>query len=128
MNGRFVYDSSAYTTAKAIDPEYEESASYNPGIAALSVNFNVLQLKWERDKKGPLRFRFAAQTDNHELDVDYLKAEKVGARQHRPLRPHLSRRSQVTGLARGRSKRAEGNPRAREAAGFQRGLCVPESR
>jgi serine-type D-Ala-D-Ala carboxypeptidase/endopeptidase (penicillin-binding protein 4) len=77
VNGRFVYDSSAYTTVKAIDAEYEESASYNPGIAALSVNFNVLQLKWEREKKGALRFRFAAQTDNHELDIDYLKAEQA---------------------------------------------------
>ncbi len=75
VSGRFVYDSSAYTTAKAIDAEYEESASYNPGIAALSVNFNVLQLKWEREKKGETRFRFAAQTDNHELAVDYIKAE-----------------------------------------------------
>jgi D-alanyl-D-alanine carboxypeptidase/D-alanyl-D-alanine-endopeptidase (penicillin-binding protein 4) len=75
VSGRFVYDSSAYTTAKAIDTEYEESASYNPGIAALSVNFNVLQLKWEREKKGGTRFRYAAQTDNHELDVDYIKAE-----------------------------------------------------
>ena len=75
VSGRFVYDSSAYATAKAIDADYEESASYNPGIAALSVNFNVLQLKWERDKKGALGFRYAAQTDNHELDVDYLKAE-----------------------------------------------------
>ncbi len=74
VGGRFVYDSSAYTTAQAIDAEYEQSASYNPGIAALSVNFNVLQLKWEREKKGPVRFRFAAQTDNHEIDVGYLKA------------------------------------------------------
>ncbi len=77
VNGRFVYDSSAYTTAKAIDANYEESASYNPGIAALSVNFNVLQLKWEREKKGGTKFRFAAQTDNHELDVDYIKAERA---------------------------------------------------
>jgi serine-type D-Ala-D-Ala carboxypeptidase/endopeptidase (penicillin-binding protein 4) len=77
VNGRFVYDSSAYTTAKAIDADYEESASYNPGIAALSVNFNVLQLKWEREKKGDARFRFSAQTDNHELDIDYLKAERA---------------------------------------------------
>lgn len=75
VTGRFVYDSSAYTTAQAIDAEYEDSASYNPGIAALSVNFNVLQLKWERARKGATKFRFAAQTDNHELDVDYLKAE-----------------------------------------------------
>jgi D-alanyl-D-alanine carboxypeptidase/D-alanyl-D-alanine-endopeptidase (penicillin-binding protein 4) len=73
--GRFVYDSSAYVTAKAIDADYEESASYNPGIAALSVNFNVLQLKWQREKKGAATFRFAAQTDNHELDVTYIKAE-----------------------------------------------------
>jgi D-alanyl-D-alanine carboxypeptidase/D-alanyl-D-alanine-endopeptidase (penicillin-binding protein 4) len=75
VSGRFVYDSSAYTTAKAIDADYEESASYNPGIAALSVNFNVLQLKWEREKKGATRFRFSAQTDNNEIDVSYLKAE-----------------------------------------------------
>lgn len=74
VSGRFVYDSSAYTTAKAIDAEYEESASYNPGIAALSVNFNVLQLKWEREKKGALKFRFAAQTDHNEIEVGYLKA------------------------------------------------------
>jgi D-alanyl-D-alanine carboxypeptidase/D-alanyl-D-alanine-endopeptidase (penicillin-binding protein 4) len=72
--GRFIYDSSAYATARAIDRDYEESASYNPGIAALSVNFNVLQLKWQREKKGEPRYRFAAQTDHAELDVDYLKA------------------------------------------------------
>lgn len=77
VSGRFVYDSSAYVTVKAIDKEYEESASYNPGIAALSVNFNVLQLKWEREKKGATQYRFAAQTDNHEIDVDYLKAEQA---------------------------------------------------
>src|SRR5262245_39269184 len=57
VNGRFVYDSSAYVTAKAIDADYEESAAYNPGIAALSVNFNVLQLKWQQEKKGPMSFR-----------------------------------------------------------------------
>lgn len=79
VGGRFVYDSSAYVTARAIDAEYEESAAYNPGIAALSVNFNVLQLKWERErkKKGATTYRFAAQTDNHELDVDYVKAEQA---------------------------------------------------
>src|SRR5262249_13763137 len=29
--------------------------------------------------KGTLRFRYAAQTDNHELDVDYIKAEPAPA-------------------------------------------------
>lgn len=77
VSGRFVYDSSAYATAKAIDGEYEASASYNPGIAALSVNFNVLQLKWEREKKGATNYRFSAQTDHGEIDVAYLKAEQA---------------------------------------------------
>ena len=74
VTGRFIYDSSAYASVKAIDGDYEESASYNPGIAALSVNFNVLQLKWEREKKGALKMRFVAQTDHNEIEVDYLKA------------------------------------------------------
>jgi len=74
VSGRFVYDSTAYVSAKAIDKDYEESASYNPGIAALSVNFNVLQLKWQREKKGETRYRFVAQTDHSEIDVDYIKA------------------------------------------------------
>ena len=77
VTGRFVYDSSAYATAKAVDTEYEESAAYNPGIAALSVNFNVLQLKWEREKKGATTFRLSAQTDHHEIDVSYIKAEQA---------------------------------------------------
>jgi len=77
VTGRFVYDSSAYATAKAVDAEYEESAAYNPGIAALSVNFNVLQLKWEREKKGATTFRLSAQTDNHEIDIAYIKAEQA---------------------------------------------------
>lgn len=74
VSGRFVYDSSAYASVKAIDKDYEESASYNPGIAALSVNFNVLQLKWQREKKGETRYRFVAQTDHSEIEVDYIKA------------------------------------------------------
>jgi D-alanyl-D-alanine carboxypeptidase/D-alanyl-D-alanine-endopeptidase (penicillin-binding protein 4) len=72
--GRFVYDSSAYVSVKAIDGDYEESAAYNPGIAALSVNFNVLQLKWEREGKNKIDLRFVAETDHNLLDVDYLKA------------------------------------------------------
>lgn len=75
VSGRFVYDSSAYASVKAIDKDYEESASYNPGLAALSVNFNVLQLKWEREKKGEIKLRFVAETDHAQIDVDYIKAE-----------------------------------------------------
>lgn len=75
VSGRFVYDSSAYTTIKSIDRDYEDSASYNPGIAALSVNFNVLKLKWQREGKNATttNLQFFAQTDHHEVEVSYLK-------------------------------------------------------
>ncbi len=75
VTGRFVYDSSDYLTVATIDPEYEPAAAYNPGIAALSVNFNVLRLKWERAKGGNnLTARFVSQTDHGEVEVDYLAA------------------------------------------------------
>jgi D-alanyl-D-alanine carboxypeptidase/D-alanyl-D-alanine-endopeptidase (penicillin-binding protein 4) len=74
ITGRFVYDSSAYTTAREIDANYEEGASYNPGIAALSVNFNVLALKWGRSKNGASFMRLVAQAEHEEIAVDYLKA------------------------------------------------------
>jgi D-alanyl-D-alanine carboxypeptidase/D-alanyl-D-alanine-endopeptidase (penicillin-binding protein 4) len=69
--GKFVYDSSDFATARAIDADYENSAAYNPGLAALSVNFNRLKLKWERGKSpDSIAVTFTAQTDKGETPVD----------------------------------------------------------
>ncbi len=73
--GRFVYDSTLYKSVTAIDEKYEEAAAYNPGIAALSINFNVLRLKWERGKdKESLAAKFFSQTDHGDVEVGYLKS------------------------------------------------------
>ncbi len=45
---RFTYDSDALPFIPAIDPSDDLANSYNPPVAALSVNFNRQWLKWER--------------------------------------------------------------------------------
>lgn len=45
---RFTYDSDALPFIPAIDPSDDAANSYNPPVAALSVNFNRQWLKWER--------------------------------------------------------------------------------
>ncbi len=45
---RFTYDSDALPFIAAIDPSDDAANSYNPPVAALSVNFNRQWLKWER--------------------------------------------------------------------------------
>lgn len=45
---RFTYDSDALPFIPAIDPSDDTANSYNPPVAALSVNFNREWLKWER--------------------------------------------------------------------------------
>jgi serine-type D-Ala-D-Ala carboxypeptidase/endopeptidase (penicillin-binding protein 4) len=44
---RFTYDSAALPFISMIDPADDVASSYNPPIAALSVNFNRQWLKWE---------------------------------------------------------------------------------
>lgn len=45
---RFTYDSNALPYIPAIDPGDDLANSYNPPVAALSVNFNRQWLKWQR--------------------------------------------------------------------------------
>lgn len=83
--GRFVYDSSDFATVRAIDGDYEGSAAYNPGLAALSVNFNRLKLKWERGKApDAIAVTFTAQTDKGETPVDLYAGGWADERAHDP--------------------------------------------
>lgn len=55
VNGRFFYDEGALPRLPRIDASQPESVPYNPGISALSVNFNRLIAAWTRAKDGSLR-------------------------------------------------------------------------
>jgi D-alanyl-D-alanine carboxypeptidase/D-alanyl-D-alanine-endopeptidase (penicillin-binding protein 4) len=44
--GRFLYDTSLYQERPAIRDDQPMTAGYNPGVSALSVNFNRLRVRW----------------------------------------------------------------------------------
>ena len=44
--GRFRYDTSRYQERPAIRDDQPMTAGYNPGVSALSVNFNRLRVRW----------------------------------------------------------------------------------
>jgi len=46
VGGRFVYDESFLQSAPEITPSQPEAAGYNPGISALSLDFNRVHVPW----------------------------------------------------------------------------------
>ncbi|HXG19265.1 MAG TPA: D-alanyl-D-alanine carboxypeptidase/D-alanyl-D-alanine-endopeptidase [Methylomirabilota bacterium] len=46
--GRFAFDDSLLPTTRAINPQHPVAVSYNPGVSALSVNYNRIFLNWRR--------------------------------------------------------------------------------
>lgn len=46
VSGRFLYDTSRYQERPAIRDDQPLTAGYNPGVSALSVNFNRLRVRW----------------------------------------------------------------------------------
>jgi D-alanyl-D-alanine carboxypeptidase/D-alanyl-D-alanine-endopeptidase (penicillin-binding protein 4) len=52
VEGGFFFDESLSPRAPEIDLLQPESAQYNPAVSALSVNYNRLELRWQRDLKG----------------------------------------------------------------------------
>lgn len=55
VTGRFLYDESLLPATPAINPDQPAEARYNPGISALSVDFNRWRLRWrpKGDGSGP---------------------------------------------------------------------------
>ena len=47
--GRFAYDVSLLPPIDQIDPVQPDAAQYNPGLSALTLNFNRIALAWEHD-------------------------------------------------------------------------------
>ena len=53
VDGAFLYDASELVEVPRINDLQPEAVGYNPGVSALSVNFNRIRLNWTRDKPGP---------------------------------------------------------------------------
>jgi D-alanyl-D-alanine carboxypeptidase/D-alanyl-D-alanine-endopeptidase (penicillin-binding protein 4) len=49
IEGAFLVDDSLYPRASEIDPRQPEAATYNPAVSALSVNYNRIELRWQRE-------------------------------------------------------------------------------
>lgn len=52
VTGRFLYDESLLPAVPAINPDQPAEARYNPGISALSVDFNRWRLLWQPNADG----------------------------------------------------------------------------
>lgn len=48
VTGSFIFDDSFLTHTDLIDPKISITAPYNPGLSALSVNYNRIQLHWQQ--------------------------------------------------------------------------------
>jgi serine-type D-Ala-D-Ala carboxypeptidase/endopeptidase (penicillin-binding protein 4) len=48
VSGSFIFDDTLLTRTEQIDQKISMTAPYNPGLSALSVNYNRIQLHWEQ--------------------------------------------------------------------------------
>lgn len=69
VDGAFFFDESLYPRAAEIDALQPESAPYNPAVSALSVNYNRLELRWQRGENGKPGARLLSPADGGALPV-----------------------------------------------------------
>ncbi|MBB4284329.1 D-alanyl-D-alanine carboxypeptidase/D-alanyl-D-alanine endopeptidase [Roseospira goensis] len=50
LEGRFVYDDSALVATPALEPSQPAEHAYNPGLSALSLDFNRIRVRWDGDR------------------------------------------------------------------------------
>ena len=72
VNGRFFYDEGALPRLPRIDASQPESVPYNPGISALSVNFNRLIAGWTRAKDGSMRIEVTSPAAVNTLPTPWI--------------------------------------------------------
>ena len=53
ITGSFHYDATAFLEVPQINTRQPQAAGYNPGVSALSVNFNRIRVKWQNNAEGP---------------------------------------------------------------------------
>lgn len=95
--GRFVFDDSFLPSTSAIDAHQPTAASYNPGVSALSLNYNRIRLQW-RHRAGSPDFRTSiwSPADSGSLRVHAIQTGVQAPGLDRRVRflhtaPHLDR-------------------------------------
>ncbi len=68
--GDFVYDASLLRDFSEIDALQPLSASYNTGVSALSLNFNIMQVQWRRNGAGAFDVSATTNTETMRVPVE----------------------------------------------------------
>lgn len=61
--GNYYYDVAGYPQLAEIEPRQPADATYNPGLSALNLNFNGIQLNWKAPEGGPIAARAITRSD-----------------------------------------------------------------
>lgn len=87
VTGSFIYDESLLPSTQEIEPRQPVAVSYNPGVSALSVNYNRIQLRWKR-KPGATAFSTAifSPADGGLVPVNAISAGSLPANLDRQIK------------------------------------------
>ncbi len=73
ISGRFVYDESLLPRLREIDPSQPDAVVYNPGISALSLNYNRVQVRWQHARgNGDFVTTVLSPADGGPVPVDVI--------------------------------------------------------
>ncbi len=89
VSGGFYYDESLLRTVRRISTEQRDDAPHNTAIGALSVNFNRIQVSWNRaGKLNGFKAVTTSNTDRMKVEIDVVKfvLGKPGGRWRHPFR------------------------------------------
>ncbi len=131
--GNYYYDVSGFPELPAINPAQPPEATYNPGLSALNLNFNGVELNWQADQDGPIQARAISSSDRMAVESpviavlpDFASLQEGELYRHRQT--EAGERwllSQV--LPREGAERLPVKDPARNTAAALRGLAVAES-
>ncbi len=72
--GNFFYDESALPSMTELNPTQPRAVSYNPGLSALNLNFNILELAWAREPStGALAAGAISRSEATEVTADSVQ-------------------------------------------------------
>ena len=78
VDGPFIYDTGWLPQTRMITPSQPVTAGYNPGVAALSVNFNRVHLEWTPDGAA-IDTTVYAYADSGRVTVDWIAVANGGS-------------------------------------------------